>query len=204
MAGRLAGEHDAALLNSAVGGECLTFGMDDEQLLIAVAEILWPDLRDLACRQHGHAPGHVCLPVSARADLDNVVETLSGRYGEPFAGFDRLPPLPLSGQVDWRYAWPFSNRYVAFGRPRQGEDAGAALMIALRGTPIAEQLPAEASWLERLVAVTGWVPRTAKQIDWVAVESRLGTPLPSDYKVSSRRSAMACSMVSTACSCRTT
>ncbi|MBL3668361.1 SMI1/KNR4 family protein [Streptomyces sp. M2CJ-2] len=156
--------------------------MDDEQLLTAVAEILWPDLRDLACREHGHASDHVCLPVSARADLGNLVETLSSRYGEPCAGADRLPPLPLSGQVDWRYAWPFSNRWVAFGRTGQGEDAGPVLMIALRGTPVAEQLPAEASWLERLVAVTGWVPRAAGQVDWAAVESRLGTPLPSDYK----------------------
>lgn len=55
-------------------------------------------------------------------------------------------------------------------------------MIALRSTPAVEQLPAEASWLERLVAVTGRVPRAAGRVDWVAVESRLGTPLPSDYK----------------------
>lgn len=32
--------------------------------------------------EHGHAPGHVCLPVSGRADLSNLVETLSNRYGE--------------------------------------------------------------------------------------------------------------------------
>ncbi len=126
MAGRLAGEYVAASLNSTVGGEWLTRGMDDEQLLTAVSEILWPDLRDLACREHGHAPGHVCLSVSGRADLGNLVETLCGRYGEPFAGFDRLPPLPLSGKVDWRYAWPFSNRWVAFGRTGQGEGAGPA------------------------------------------------------------------------------
>ncbi|MFB7107789.1 hypothetical protein [Streptomyces sp. NPDC056291] len=156
--------------------------MDDEQLLTAVAEILWPDLRDLACREYGHAPGHVCLPVSGRADLGNLVETLSGRYGEPSAGADRLPPLPLSGQVDWRCAWPFSNRWVAFCRTGQGEGAGPAVMIALRSTPVAEESPAQASWLDRLAAVTGWVPRTAGQVDWAAVESRLGTPLPSDYK----------------------
>ncbi|WP_326667217.1 SMI1/KNR4 family protein [Streptomyces sp. NBC_01257] len=156
--------------------------MDDEQLLTAVAEILWPDHQDLDCRQHGDAPGHICLPISARADLHSVVETLSSRHGEPFGGADRLPPLPLSGEVDWRYAWPFSNRWVTFGRSGQGEGAGPALMVALRSTPVAKQLPAETSWLERLIAVTGWTPRTAGQVDWAEVESRLGTPLPSDYK----------------------
>ncbi|MEU8893520.1 SMI1/KNR4 family protein [Streptomyces sp. NPDC048442] len=155
--------------------------MDDEQLLTAVAEILWPDRQDLTCRQHGDEPGHLCLRVSARADLRHVVETLSDRYGDPF-GTDRLPPLPLSGEVDWGYVWPFSNRWVALGRSSQGEDAGPALMVALRSTPVAEQLPVETSWLERLVAVTGWMPKTAGQVGWAAVESRLGAPLPSDYK----------------------
>ncbi|WP_053926734.1 SMI1/KNR4 family protein [Streptomyces chattanoogensis] len=156
--------------------------MDDEELLAAVAGILWPDLRELTCREHGQVPGHVCLPVSGRADLGNLVETLSDRYGQPLADADRLPPLPLSGPIGWRYAWPFSNRWVAFGQTGQGHDARPALMIALRGTPVPEQLPAEASWLERLVAVTGWVPRAAYEVDWAAVESRLGTRLPSDYK----------------------
>ncbi|MFJ3307513.1 SMI1/KNR4 family protein [Streptomyces sp. NPDC086549] len=156
--------------------------MDDKQLLTAVAEILWPDLRELTCRELGHPPGHVCLPVSDRADLSNLVDTLSGWYGEPLAGADRLPPLPLSGQVDWRYAWPFSNRWVAFGRTGQGRDARPALLIALRGTPAPEELPAETSWLERLVAVTGWTARTRFDVDWAAVEARLGTPLPCDYK----------------------
>ncbi|MFI5685452.1 SMI1/KNR4 family protein [Streptomyces sp. NPDC051636] len=156
--------------------------MDDEQLLTAVAEILWPDLRELACREHGHAAGHVCLSVSHRADLSSMLETLSDRYGEPFAGADRLPPLPLSGQVDWRYAWPFSNRWVAFGQTGRGGDARPALMVALRSTPGSKELPAEASWLERLVAVTGWAPGREFKVDWAAVESRLATPLPSDYK----------------------
>ncbi|MFB6958930.1 SMI1/KNR4 family protein [Streptomyces sp. NPDC056309] len=55
-------------------------------------------------------------------------------------------------------------------------------MIALRSTLVAEKWSVEASWLDRL-AVTGWVPRTAGQVDWAAVELRLGTSLPSDYKV---------------------
>ncbi|MFJ9584458.1 hypothetical protein [Streptomyces acidicola] len=156
--------------------------MDDEQLLTAVSEILWPDHRDLTCSEHGHEPGHVCLLVSSRADLSNLLNTLSSRYGSPVAGAGRLPSLPLSGQVDWRYVWPFSDRWVAFGRTGRGDDARAALMIAQRGTPVLERLPAGASWLDRLIAVTGWAPRTVPEIDWAAVESRLGTCLPSDYQ----------------------
>ncbi|MFD8935123.1 hypothetical protein ACFV0R_07675 [Streptomyces sp. NPDC059578] len=156
--------------------------MTDERLLTAVFKTLWPDVEDLNCQEPGHAPGHTCLSVSGGVDLGDLVEELSARYGEPLAGTDRLPPLPFSGRVDWTFAWPFSNRWVAFGRTGRGTGGVPALVIAPRSTPDAEQLPPGLSWLERLVAVTGWEPRTVGRIDWPAVESSLGTPLPSDYK----------------------
>lgn len=47
-------------------------------------------------------------------------------------------------------------------------------------------LPADLSWVERVIAITGWaegghqLPPHA--VDWTDVESRLGTALPDDYK----------------------
>lgn len=41
----------------------------------------------------------------------------------------------------------------------------------------------EPSWVDRVVAVTGWTDdRRAPAVDWAAVETRLGTALPGDYK----------------------
>ncbi|MFJ9683905.1 hypothetical protein ACIRP2_38785 [Streptomyces sp. NPDC101194] len=60
--------------------------MDDERLLTAVVEILWPDLRDLACREHGHAPGHVCLMAlfEIGSDRSFVNPQVSGGLRERF------------------------------------------------------------------------------------------------------------------------
>ncbi|THA76486.1 SMI1/KNR4 family protein [Streptomyces sp. A0642] len=42
---------------------------------------------------------------------------------------------------------------------------------------------AEPSWVDRVVAVTGWTRgRGASPVGWSAVEARLGTALPGDYK----------------------
>ena len=38
------------------------------------------------------------------------------------------------------------------------------------------------SWVERVVAVTGWEADQACEVDWTSVEERLGTALPGDYK----------------------
>ncbi|MCX5186796.1 hypothetical protein [Streptomyces sp. NBC_00268] len=43
-------------------------------------------------------------------------------------------------------------------------------------------MPTEASWLDRLVAVTGWAPARARAVDWATAEARMGTRLQTDYK----------------------
>ncbi|MET8543923.1 SMI1/KNR4 family protein [Kitasatospora sp. NPDC004799] len=43
------------------------------------------------------------------------------------------------------------------------------------------------TWIEKLAAVTGWETTRTRTIDWPSVESRLGTPLPTDYELLAER-----------------
>ncbi|MGW8887596.1 hypothetical protein [Streptomyces sp. NPDC055749] len=43
-------------------------------------------------------------------------------------------------------------------------------------------LAEETSWVAGVVAVTGWGTARARTFDWAAVEARIGTALPTDYK----------------------
>lgn len=59
------------------------------------------------------------------------------------------------------------------------------LLLADRTTPPAQTLPEGLSWVERVLAITGWEGRhqpPPHAVDWTAVEERLGTALPEDYK----------------------
>ncbi|MFI9825135.1 SMI1/KNR4 family protein [Streptomyces sp. NPDC052013] len=153
--------------------------MDADQLLATVAGLVWPDFGELTCDEPGHPAGHVCLPVSASMPVNHLVETIDDRYGSPHS---HLPSLPCDEEIDWLCAWAFGGRWIAFGHFRSGVDARPVVTVTERSTPSPDQLPAEASWLDRLVAITGWAPGQAHEVDWAAVESRLGTRLPTDYK----------------------
>ncbi|MFD5318118.1 SMI1/KNR4 family protein [Streptomyces sp. NPDC127098] len=149
--------------------------MEINELLARVYDLAWPN-RHLRLDWPKPPAGSVRVPVPDGVDPYDLVDALSNRHGEPVDA----PALDCGDEVAWLYAWPHSDRWFVFGRGT-GDDA-PHLAIATRSTPQPEELPADASWLERLVAVTGWVPPERPAIDWAAVESRLGTPLPSDYK----------------------
>lgn len=135
------------------------------------------DAGDLTCDEPGHTGGHACLPVSSGVDMDGLVKTLTKRYGSPFAPTVELPPF--REQVGWTHVWVWGKRAVVLGR---GPDDGLVMAVTERNMPRPDELPTEMSWVERLVAITGGAAPPVISPDWLAVESRVGTSLPSDYK----------------------
>ncbi|MEU1198241.1 hypothetical protein ABZ446_18665 [Streptomyces sp. NPDC005813] len=51
-----------------------------------------------------------------------------------------------------------------------------------RFTPRPEVLPQDTNWVDQVIDVTGWTRGRSGDIDWAAAETRLGTPLPAEYK----------------------
>ncbi|OLT34798.1 hypothetical protein BJF79_32980 [Actinomadura sp. CNU-125] len=154
--------------------------MDLEELAKAVSGLKFPqDEGDLTCAEPGHPDGHTCLPVSADLDVDDVVEDFGKRYVDPYTRAHGLPPLPLDDRVGWTHAWIWFARAIAVGR---GPDGRPVVAVAERNMPEPGDLPADMPWLDRLVAITGGPTSPPPAPDWAAVESRLGTPLPGDYK----------------------
>lgn len=150
--------------------------MDVEPLLNTMAPLIWPDHGDLACSRPGHPAGHTCLPAPGAGPRD-LAEAVSGRYGSPVGGKTPLPPLPFPSEHV--RAWAFGGRWIRLVR----EDTGPCLVVTDRTVPGANGVPADASWVDRLVAVTGWASNRVRTIDWAPVEAELGTRLPRDYKV---------------------
>jgi hypothetical protein len=153
--------------------------MDDERLLDAVASRMEMDFGSLTCDEPGHPGGHACLPVSGDVDVDGLVKTLTEQYAGPFTHAHGLPPLPFGEQVGWTHAWVWDARAVALG---EGSDGRAVVAVTERNMPRPDELPAEMPWVERLVAITAGTASLVPAPDWAAVESRLGTHLPNDYK----------------------
>ncbi|MEU5303897.1 hypothetical protein ACH4YO_28260 [Streptomyces noursei] len=169
--------------------------MNEEELLAAVHGLLRPGSGALECREPGHPAGHICLATADEVDLSALTEQLSGRYGEPY-GLARgghmdpevtertgLPLLVPFGErlVEMR-AWAYAGRWIGCGAMRTGEGIRPVVVVAERPDPAADGLPEDASWVDRIVAVTGWDPQRTRTVDWTAVEARLGTALPGDYK----------------------
>jgi len=171
--------------------------MRQGELLDAVATLVGGrERRPMECGVAGHRPGHVCLTVSEEVSLAGVVEAIGGRYGSArnlaMGGYadptvDATTGLPLlvpfgKHVVDMR-AWAHRSWWIGAGTVDTGEGVRRVVVVAERPRPVVEGLPADASWVERVVAVTGWDGggRT-RTIDWAAVEERLGTALPGDYK----------------------
>ncbi|MEW2353160.1 hypothetical protein [Spirillospora sp. NPDC029432] len=164
--------NSAALWQRVVAGACLGVVMDGEQVPAAVARLMQMDRDGLMCEEEGHSLGHVCLPVSG--GVDGLAKVLTERYAGPFPWADGLGELPPRGR-----AWVWDARVVVLG---QEVDGRAVVAVAERDLPDPGELPAEMPWVERLVAITaGTVPEVPAP-DWAAVESRLGVPLPGDYK----------------------
>ncbi|MFJ2744399.1 SMI1/KNR4 family protein [Streptomyces sp. NPDC087440] len=141
----------------------------------------WQKAGELTCGRPGHGKGHLCLsgPRDA-AELDAEAGELSDWFGEAFVGVRGLPGTLGGEPVAWGRVWASGARWLAVGRV-----GGGSVLVALeRTTPDPDALPESATWLERLVAVTGWeaVGRPPTEVDWADVERRLGTRLPGDYK----------------------
>lgn len=60
------------------------------------------------------------------------------------------------------------------------------MIVAERTVPTLDTPPEDGSWVDHVVAVTGWDTgwdrNRAHTVDWALVEGRLGTALPTDYK----------------------
>lgn len=186
--------------------------MNEKELLSSLHGLVWPDTGKLDCRSAGHGAGHTCLTIPDGAGLSELVDTLSDWYGEPrtLVSEGRADPavskrtgLPLIASfgdgervVEMR-AWAFGGRWIGCGVVRVDGEARLVVVLAPRTTPAPDELPAGASWLDRLTAVTGWdadqvgidpirldrmYSGRIRTADCAAAEERLGTALPSDYK----------------------
>ncbi|MFJ9413823.1 SMI1/KNR4 family protein [Streptomyces sp. NPDC101227] len=169
--------------------------MDEQQLLAAIHSLASPDTRELACGESGHRAGHICLVAPGGADLPTLLDELGNWHGEPrtlVTGGHVAPAvtertgLPLlapwgDGLVEMR-AWAFGGRWIGCGSVRTGDGVRPVVLIAERAAPSLEELSEDASWVDRVVAVTGWEADRRHPIDWAAAEARLGTALPRDYK----------------------
>ncbi|MFI9235743.1 hypothetical protein [Streptomyces sp. NPDC053079] len=167
---------------------------EQEELLSAVHCLVWPDTGDLKCDVSGHPAGHICLELSDEIDLCALQEALSGRYGQPrnlaMGGYvdptvKRRTGLPLltpfgEGIVEMR-AWAQGGRWIGCGSYRSEGGIRLVVLVAERDVP-AVAMPDGASWVDGVVAVTGWDTTCARTVDWAGVEARLGTALPGDYK----------------------
>lgn len=135
------------------------------------------------------------------SDLDpqELTDLLDGRYGAPRAlvldGFtdptvdeSRGAALltPFRERAVTIRAWAYGDQWIGTGTARDTEGAERpVLAVAHREVPRPSAVsPGEdIDWVERLVQITGWTqPAQRPDVDWDAMESRLRTTLPSDYK----------------------
>ncbi|WP_407916697.1 hypothetical protein [Kitasatospora sp. NE20-6] len=167
---------------------------EQEELLAAVHRLAWPNTGKLECDEVGHLSGHVCLAPSDENNLSALREALSGRYGQPrnlaMGGYvdptvtDRtgLPLLtPFGERIVQMGAWTYGGRWIGCGTVRFGNSVRTLALVAEREDPAAD-LAEGTSWVDAVVAVTGWDTTRARPVDWAAAEARIGTALPSDYK----------------------
>jgi len=168
--------------------------MELDELVDAVTRLVGGGGQRFACCEDGHGTGHVCLVQSEELALADLVEGISSRYGssrnlamgghvDPTVNATTGLPLlkPFGAELVDMRAWAYADSWIGAGTVRVGDDARRVVLVAERVVPAVEGLPADASWVERVVAVTGWAGE-ARTTDWAAVEKRLGTRLPSDYK----------------------
>ncbi|MGP8304025.1 SMI1/KNR4 family protein [Streptomyces inhibens] len=169
--------------------------MDEQELLAAIHSLVAVDQRDLVCDQVGHGAGHACLTVDDGIDLAAFGEVLSGRFGQPcnLAADGYVDPMmtegtraplltPFGNQLVGMHSWAYADRWIGCGAVRADGDVRPVVLVAERVIPHPDGMPEDAPWVDRVVAVTGWAGERGDGVDWAAVESRLRTELPSDYK----------------------
>ncbi|QDI69327.1 hypothetical protein CD934_11890 [Streptomyces calvus] len=173
-----------------------------EELLSSIHRLTAQRAGTPVCGRHGQAPGHVCLVPTAETGLAEIglaelEEAIGSRFGEPRSLARRgavdpavsartgLPLLAPFGErtVEMR-AWAYGDRWIGCGTARDDDgDGDVRVVVLVAERPGPAEGPAEpASWVDRIVAVTGWDTTRTRTVDWAAVEDRLGTRLPGDYK----------------------
>ncbi|MFH8371510.1 hypothetical protein [Streptomyces sp. NPDC018031] len=168
---------------------------EQRDLLAAVHRLAWAGTGELRCEAAGHPAGHVCLPApSDPTGLAALRTALSGRYGrprnlamdgyaDPTATWRTGAPLlaPFGARLVEMRAWSHGDRWIGCGTARSADGIRPVVLVAEGRDPVAE-LAEGSSWLDGVVAVTGWDVSGARTVDWAAVEARIGTALPGDYK----------------------
>ncbi|MGA4544382.1 hypothetical protein ACPA54_30775 [Uniformispora flossi] len=171
--------------------------VDEEELLAIVQRLVWHDATGpLECRRDGHQAGHVCLSASGDIAYAALTAKLGDWFGPPrglvahgqvdsaaTGAYGRPLLAPFGEELVEMAAWAYAGRWVGSGTTSTGDGLHPVVVVAARPDPAAGGVPEDASWVERVVAVTGWEPcRGPRSVDWAAVERRLGTALPGDYK----------------------
>ena len=169
--------------------------MNHDELLRTVHDLTWGHTGELTCPEPGHAKGHACLVPSDGVSAAWLVEELDKWYGRHrvlvvdgrsvAAATDRtgLPLMaPHRDQVIGLSAWACAGRWIGCGTVRTAQGPEVVVILAERTVPGPDPLPEGGSWVDRVVAVTGWPMDRPHTVDWAQAERRLGTALPTDYK----------------------
>lgn len=161
-------------------------------------ELTQATVTDLLARL-GPGDGYVYL--SSTLDPEGLSVRLDSRYGaartlvldgftDPTVDESRGAALllPLGDRAVTIRAWAYGDRWVGAGTALDAEGTERpVLVVAHREVPEplvpAPRQDGDVDWMERLLRITGWtLPAQRPDVDWAEVESRLGTPLPSDYR----------------------
>ncbi|WP_037648324.1 hypothetical protein [Streptomyces flavidovirens] len=146
-------------------------------------------------------PGNDYMYLPSDLGPHDLTDLLASRYGAPrtlvLDGFtdptvdeSRGAALlvPFEGRAVTIRAWASGDEWIGTGSARDFEGTvRPVLVVAHREVPEPLVVPRDedqdVDWMERLVRITGWTqPAQRPDVDWVKVESSLGTALPSDYK----------------------
>ncbi|MDQ0945454.1 hypothetical protein [Streptomyces sp. V1I1] len=169
--------------------------MNERELLAAVDHLTHRDTGKLECGEPGHAAGHVCLNASGGPRLPGLLDAVSERYGRPRPLVRRghsaqtptertgLPLLaPFGEHVREMYAWAYGSRWIGCGMVAADNGVRPVVVVAHRAAPALEELPEDATWVDRVVFVTGQDRELTHTVGWETTEAWLGTGLPGDYK----------------------
>ncbi|MFJ4356697.1 hypothetical protein ACIP25_10540 [Streptomyces massasporeus] len=165
-------------------------------------ELTQATVNDLLARL-GPENGHLYLPDDlAPQDLTDL---LDGRYGaprtlvldgftDPTADESRGAALlvPFGDRAVTIRAWAYGDQWIGTGTARDGAGIERPVLVVARRevpeplAPARDQdagVDVDVDWMQRLTRITGWSePARRPDVDWTETESRLGTPLPGDYK----------------------
>ncbi|SEG81034.1 hypothetical protein SAMN05216223_112150 [Actinacidiphila yanglinensis] len=166
---------------------------------LAAMELTQAALDDLLAHL---GPGDAPVYLPGEVGRHELTELLAGRYGaprtlvlngatDPTVDDSKGAALlaPFAGRAVTIRAWADGARWIGAGSALDGEGVERAVLTATpRALPevlavAPGQAPEDVDWMARLVRVTGWErPERRPDPDWAEIETRLGTPLPDDYK----------------------